>query len=404
MIGIFKHAGFVQSIKVWTWLISALIIGILGQCWGTEVVRIPVKKTGAGRLFQIHGDDKWGYIDRDGHIIVRPQFDDEGDFFNSLAKVRKGGQWGYIDEVGHVVITYRYDDAGDFSEGLAAVQVGRKWGYIDTSGKLVIEPRFQAAAEFKDGLSRFEIWDTAQCGPNAYAKENAPLYAFRLHDAKSVAIGCSPRNPRYGYVEKNGDVAIPPRFVAAEDFSEGLAAVRVEQLAESKYGYIDRTGKMVIEPTFDQALSFSEGLAAVETGFKADGHQKIAGKWGFINQNGEFVISARFELVHSFAETLAEVSPEGDRWGYIDHDGRFAISPVYSETNAFSGGLALVWPVDGERGYYIDQRGKRTLIPKLRAQWSFSDGFTVVGSQGSRQYMDRRGRIVAPYEIAPAQK
>jgi len=46
-----------------------------------------------------------------------------------------------------------------------------------------------------------------------------------------------------------------------------------------KYGYIDANGKMVIPPQFDLALSFNSGLALVYVG----------GKAGYINQVGQFI-------------------------------------------------------------------------------------------------------------------
>ena len=43
---------------------------------------------------------------------------------------------------------------------------------------------------------------------------------------------------------------------------------------DHKYGFINEFGKIVINPVFDSADYFSEGLAAVE----------LNDKWGFINQ------------------------------------------------------------------------------------------------------------------------
>ena len=40
-------------------------------------------------------------------------------------------KYGYINSEGQVVIKQQYDDAGTgFSEGLVHVKIGEKWGYI----------------------------------------------------------------------------------------------------------------------------------------------------------------------------------------------------------------------------------------------------------------------------------
>jgi hypothetical protein len=400
MIRTLGHSRFVHLIrKRSAWAVASILL--LSQCFATDVVRIPIKKNGAGPLFQISRQNKWGYMNRAGGVLVPPQFDDEGDFFGGRARVQKDGRWGYLDEAGRVAIDYQFDSAGDFHEGLAPVQVGRKWGFIDPIGRYVIEPRFQAVAEFHDGLSRFELWESVICGSDVYGKENAPLRAFMLHDAMSPVMVCSPRDVHYGFIDLHGRIVIPPTLLEAEDFSEGLAAVRPDQL-ESKYGYIDKTGKMVIAAKFDQANAFSEGLAAVETGFRAEEGRKVDGKWGFIDHSGKFAVAPRFELARSYSERLAEVSPEGGRWGFINRSGLLVIPPLYSETRAFSDSLALVWPVDEEHPSYIDGNGKTVMVPKFDAQWPFSDGLTVVGPLGNRTYMDRQGHIVAPYETPGA--
>ena len=56
---------------------------------------------------------------------------------------------------------------------------------------------------------------------------------------------------------KTGTYAISPQFEEAEDFSEGLASVKVGG-EDGKWGFIDKTGKMVINPQFDEVRYFSE--------------------------------------------------------------------------------------------------------------------------------------------------
>ena len=60
-----------------------------------------------------------------------------------LFPVREGGLYGYIDRTGKMIIKPQFVDARDFSEGLARVTIDVfHWGYVDTTGRMVIEPRF----------------------------------------------------------------------------------------------------------------------------------------------------------------------------------------------------------------------------------------------------------------------
>ena len=57
-----------------------------------------------------------------------------------MAGIKVGNRWGFIDKNGKVVVTPSFDDVRRFSLGLAPVQVGNAWGYIDKAGKYVWNP------------------------------------------------------------------------------------------------------------------------------------------------------------------------------------------------------------------------------------------------------------------------
>ncbi|EAH9640326.1 WG repeat-containing protein, partial [Campylobacter coli] len=56
--------------------------------------------------------------------------------------VKLNGKYGFIDKNGEFVIKPNFDDAWYFREGLAKVGLNGKYGFIDKSGKIVIEPIF----------------------------------------------------------------------------------------------------------------------------------------------------------------------------------------------------------------------------------------------------------------------
>lgn len=66
--------------------------------------------------------------------ITNLPYDRVNSFSEGLAPVKLKGKWGYIDRNGTLIIPAQYDDAGGFSEGLAPVKQKGKWGYIDRNG------------------------------------------------------------------------------------------------------------------------------------------------------------------------------------------------------------------------------------------------------------------------------
>ena len=68
-----------------------------------------------------------------------------------------GKKYGFIDKNGKVVIEPQFGGTYGFSEGLAQVEKDGKYGFIDKSGKVVIEPQFDYASDFSEGFARVAI-------------------------------------------------------------------------------------------------------------------------------------------------------------------------------------------------------------------------------------------------------
>ena len=112
-------------------IVSILAFGFSltqGWCLGKQAVI----------LYPVSMEGRKGFMNRDGTVIINPQFLEATPFSEGLAAVKTGDFWGFIDRLGRIVIPARYNAAYSFSEGLAAVKDGNKWGYIDKRGKTVI--------------------------------------------------------------------------------------------------------------------------------------------------------------------------------------------------------------------------------------------------------------------------
>src|SRR5919206_2169414 len=99
------------------------------------------RKSEEAFLFPVRQNDLWGYIDRTGKLIIKPQFDVAWDFTEGLAYVKAGARRGIIDHKGKWVFELSdLDFAGPFAEGLAPVQtVARplRYGFVDRAGHVV---------------------------------------------------------------------------------------------------------------------------------------------------------------------------------------------------------------------------------------------------------------------------
>src|SRR6476469_1923529 len=70
-----------------------------------------------------------------------------------LFKITQNDKVGYINEKGKIVISTIFLSGNAFSEGLAAVRLNGMYGFINESGTFVIKPDFDFATNFVHGLT-----------------------------------------------------------------------------------------------------------------------------------------------------------------------------------------------------------------------------------------------------------
>ncbi len=105
-------------------------------------------------LAKVRQNGKYGFINKQGEIVIQPQFDDAGSFRESRLIPAQRGKYGYIGKSGNIKIPFIYDDVWDFSDGLAKVRKNGKYGFIDKSGDTKIKFIYDSAQRFSEGLAK----------------------------------------------------------------------------------------------------------------------------------------------------------------------------------------------------------------------------------------------------------
>lgn len=117
------------------------------------ILIFPIQLSFGQELNPFEENEKFGYQDSNGNVVIAPKYDYAGNFYQGFARVNiggsyyvtewgytsfKGGKWGFIDQIGKEITPIKYDALGQFSRGRALVQLNQKFGYIDTTGKEVV--------------------------------------------------------------------------------------------------------------------------------------------------------------------------------------------------------------------------------------------------------------------------
>jgi len=257
-----------------------------------------------------NGPVSTSYLTRDGEVILTVPSPDTGRFSEGLSPIEgANGLWGYMDRRGETVISPQFDRASRFSEGVAAVEVKDQWEYIDMTGAAVIRPapagkQVENADPFESGLALVLLYNHGGRNSSRVTIDHSGTVVMR--DVGEFVEGLAPKvsHGKVGFVDITGKIVIAPQFTGASlfPFREGLAAVFVGEGASLRAGFINRQGQWAIPPRYDDALHFCDGLAPV----------KIGGRWGYINPSGEMVIAPRFEGAESFDDGMGAVLERND--------------------------------------------------------------------------------------------
>lgn len=342
---------------------------------------------------------KWGYINEKGEFEIDPHFEFAADFQkNGLATVKKGDKYGCIDRLGNEVVPFIFETIIDFSEGRAPVVYEGRYHIINESGEVLTKQGYNFISMFEYGRA---------------------LVSDQVND-KFL----------YGFLNREGEIAIPIQFESADDFKDGLAVVKIkdqnfalidrhgnlvhqyqyfyvgnygEQLLafkksmNDKLGYIDMKGNVVIEPTFSVALPFEDGRAVINV---ADDFQN---KYGLIDKKGTYIIQPQYNDINILGEHRVAVGIAidkekpfiGSKYAIANWNGEMLTDFLYDHVSKFDQGIASTSV--GHKAFFIDRSGNRARgLPIVEG----ADSVTLIGNlvrvtKSTRvAYITRKGKLV----------
>lgn len=355
-------------------------------------------------------NEKYGFIDKMGNVIVPAKYDQVADFKEERAWVAYRNdegrlKCGYIDLDGKEVVPIKYqvpfgegETPTDFSEGLAALPLRTDeydspiYGYIDKMGNEVIPAKFSIAGDFKNGIALVDL-------ENYIDKTGKVLTGNELEFQDKIVIFS--QDEKMGLRHLNGKVVVPCNYDVIQNFSDGKAAVCKEHL----WGYVDPLGTFVIPCSYhssnyydngvmddwgeygapDEANDFHEGLVMVMRNRMA----------GFLNKQGKTVIPFVYKRAKDFSEGLAAVKTS-QKWGFVDKEGNNVIPCQYDTVASFKEGLVAA--VKNGKCGYINASGQE-VVPfifdkpaEFEPLHDFCEGLAVIKKNGVYGYVDKEGK------------
>lgn len=352
-------------------------------------------------LYPIKSNKKWGYINKEGKIVIEPQYDFAETFECGFGKVILKNKIGIINAEGKLVITPKEDEIDVVCPNYIIIKEDSAFGLDNTDGKNLIPAEYKQVTFIKEHF--FELKNEKKIG--FYNARNGklikPIFDNYFITDTSIVVSIFDKKGLYNIslnqileidnkqieilnnvvLQKNKDFwavldlnGIPlskPEFLSYKIINNNFLSLKAKtggsllfnidqkifvskipldnyQIIDSKFivttksnkhGVIDSTGKQILKESYTN-IHLNENFFLVEQD----------GKWGLNDLSGNVIIPTIHNRLFPFKQSIAVFENNGLK-GLINNKGEILISPTFANIE-----------IDANSIYTTDNQGNKKSI------------------------------------------
>ena len=319
---------------------------------------------GAGRedLINVNTNGKKGVLNTEEKLVIPTIYDSNPMSFNfnggNISPFYLSNKCGYITDQNQKIINEKYQECNPFNENRASVKLKNKWALINEKGELLTAFIYDEIGEFSEGLANVSI------------------------------------DGKYGFIDHSGKVVIPLNHEMAMPFENGLS--RIGSLSSSYY-FINKSGKKVFDVQYSHVYTFETDYAIVR--------QDVGSKelYGLINLNGETIIKPQYKdlKLNKLFPDLAIIANKSGKYGVVNIKiNKVVIQPKYQDLSFSTEGL-ITFSEKNKSG--LIDLNEKIILPAKFDQGSLgfdkNQQLSLVKINGQLMYVDRKGNKISDYII-----
>lgn len=371
-------------------------------------------------------DEKYGFINSTGEILLKPEYEEIGQFKNGVAYIKKGDLYGYINDKIELIVPCRFKAVGSFNaDGYVWVCdggkndkdkpskiIGGKIGIYDKKGNVIIPAKYTSAGIFHPleqrhrdeelkKLTSVERTIVTESGSHRlYTKKFVRPQKFTelLDGAVGFWMSGDADSHKNGVVDLTGKVIIPEnKYYHAWYPTDGLALVVLKK-GFCQYNYIDiNTGKFLLKENLYDAWAFENGYAiAKRPDTPVSKGAKAANRYySFIIDTQGNTVSGMYDNIYP-ANANVHIVKNNNQYGLIGTDGHKILDADNYALYPPSENMILRQQNEKDNVGYITPDGKWAIKPQYTAAYSFKHGWAPVKSNNGWGYIDSDAKVRVP--------
>lgn len=309
-----------------------------------ELLRIYRKKEIATDLIRVKKDNKIGYTDKNGKIILPLEFDDGtvDNFTSGLIGVKKGNKCGFMTLKNTIGVPFDYDMVWSYNGNIARIKNEGKFGYINLQGKVIAKPIYDEVWGLTNGV--ILVKKDSKYG---YITETGVVVANTIYDDAAefsfAEFGTVVLNNKIGCIDKTGKIVVPIEFQKSPvSLNKDLFKV----YKDGKWGILKKDGKMLFDYTYDEISvcgtdnSKNPGECVKYIRVKKDG------LFGFVSTEGKVFKECIYNTAEDFYGNMAAITKTENG---VEKKGHLLLNASDGKGNIYKGGYESLQEVEQEK-------------------------------------------------------
>lgn len=352
-----------------------------------EEENIPILMQKSDEYIMIKRDDKFGYVDKNGKIVINPVWDNISIFDNyGYARTIKNKKMGLIDKSGNSKLPNIYDDILTKGKNEFIVTENGKKNILKNKKKILKEghDELEAITDHFYIIGNKNQKNEIKLGLIYIGESNNTknIYEEKYDNVIKIAektllckIGSEIKIMILDDTEKNfkvNEIDIVNKYDKLNYIDSNLMIVEKDK----KVGVIDyKETEIVSFGKYDKINDFLNRHSVI----------KLGNKYGLINTEGKEIISPKYEYLKISNNDNKLIFKKNGRYGIIDFNEKIIVEPIYKELTDYYGNRVMY--TSNDKVGIIDEKGKLIeevlIVSEIRDNVVIGgndEGFTVINA------------------------
>ena len=232
--------------------------------------------------------------------------------FNRVS-FKKSGKYGFLNKDGQVIIDNQFEKASSFKQGYAYVRLNGKEGIIDTLGNAILPIIYDKRIGYREGEGVLE--KDRKFGVYSNTQIVVPLIYEGITGTQFGRF-ITKLNQKYGLVDLNNKVILLNQYDEIVDASYGFGC-KVRQ--NEKWGFIEKNDLNITIPIIYDDLEIKGRRIIVKDGLQ----------YGLFSDTGQLLIPLEFDNINIDWKGIKVF--QGMNIGLYSFEGKFLLPPIYQK-------------------------------------------------------------------------